>query len=155
MRNLYESRTTLGRRNLNLINDMGVIPELDEKGLRNFGLKTGLIFIALFGLFLPIVFRRPLPLWPWGIAFFLGFPALFLPVMLKPIYFIWMKVGLALGWINTRIILSIIFYIVIFPIGLLMRMAGPDKMSRKFDREIGSYRTISNPISRNKMEVPF
>lgn len=134
---------------------MGTIPELDEKGLRNFGLKTGLIFIVLFGLFLPIVFKRPLPSWPWAIAFFLVFPALFFPVMLKPIYIIWMKIGLALGWINTRIILSIIFYMVIFPIGLLMRMAVSDKMSRKFDRDIGSYRKISNPISRNKMEVPF
>ena len=49
-----------------------VIPELDRKGLRDFGLSTGGIVAALFGIFFPWLLERPWPLWPWIVLGLLG-----------------------------------------------------------------------------------
>ena len=41
------------------------IPELDRRGLRSFGLTTGLMVAALFGLALPWLLEHQVPIWPW------------------------------------------------------------------------------------------
>ena len=46
------------------------------------------------------------------------------PSLLRPVYRGWMYIGEALGWLNTRIILSLVFFLVVTPIGLLMRLFG-------------------------------
>ena len=46
------------------------------------------------------------------------------PRALHPVYRGWMRVGEALGWINTRILLTLVFFLVVTPIGLLMRLFG-------------------------------
>ena len=46
------------------------------------------------------------------------------PALLRPVYRGWMRVGEALGWINTRILLTLVFFLVVTPIGLLMRLFG-------------------------------
>ena len=54
-----------------------------------------------------------------------------IPILLKPIYFVWMVFAVILGWIMTRVILSILFYVIITPIGLLSRLIGEDFLSLK------------------------
>ena len=56
---------------------------------------------------------------------FIGFGVL-LPIVLKPIYMVWMIFALIFGWIMTRVILGIVFYFIITPIGLLTRLLGED-----------------------------
>ena len=46
------------------------------------------------------------------------------PSLLRPVYRVWMRIGEALGWINTRILLTLVFFLVVAPIGLLMRLFG-------------------------------
>lgn len=46
------------------------------------------------------------------------------PALLHPVYRGWMRVGEVLGWINTRILLTLVFFLVVTPIGLLMRLFG-------------------------------
>lgn len=53
------------------------------------------------------------------------------PFLLEPVYTCWMFAGSLLGWINTRIILVVIFYLVISPMGVLMRLCGADFLERK------------------------
>jgi len=56
------------------------------------------------------------------------------PAALRPVYRGWMKLGAALGWINTRIILTVAFFLVVTPIGVIMRLAGRSPMGgRKRD----------------------
>ena len=63
----------------------------------------------------------------------LGFLA---PNTLSYPYKVWMKIGLALGWINSRIILGIIFLLVLEPISLFMRLIGYDPLRlKKANRE--------------------
>ena len=60
-----------------------------------------------------------------------------------------------LGWINTRIILSLVFFAVFLPYGVVLRLLGKDPMARRLDENIDSYRVHSNAASRDKMERPF
>jgi hypothetical protein len=53
-----------------------------------------------------------------GILVLLG---LVVPSLLRPVQKVWMGLALILGWINTRIILGVLFYLVFTPIGVLMR----------------------------------
>lgn len=134
---------------------MYVQQALSKKDLRDFGLVTGGIFIILFGLLLPFLKSHPFPVWPWIVAVLLSIGALFLPNLLKPVYQIWMRIGHVLGWVNTRILLSIIFFVLITPMGLAMRILGKDPMARKFDKNLKSYRINSKISPSKKMEVPF
>ena len=71
-----------------------------------------------------------------ALFFILAFMA---PVLLKPIYIFWMKFAFVLSWINTRLILLIIFYLIFTPIGLAMRLFGVDLLDRKIERNKKSY----------------
>jgi hypothetical protein len=141
-----------GKRNLNWIKMQKNTP----KKLREFGFLTGAIFVLLFGLLLPLLKKRPLPLWPWGVALVLWPQAIFTPHTLDPFYKVWMKVGHALGWVNSRIILSIFFYLIVTPIGFFMRLTGKNPLERgKTDIQEKSYRINCNVQEIKSMEEPF
>lgn len=58
---------------------------------------------------------------------------------LKPVYDLWMKFAAVLAWVNTRIILIVMFYLVFTPIGLIMRIFGMDVLGLKIERNKESY----------------
>ena len=108
-----------------------------KKELRKFGITVGIV-LGLLGGFL----------WWRGrdwyyillvLSFFFIFFGTILPIILKPIQKVWMSLALILGWIMTRVILSLMFYLVFFPIGLLARIFGKDFLDRKRDVDIKSY----------------
>ncbi len=123
--------------------------------LRKFGLVTGAIVIVLFGLILPWIFGYKWPVWPWILTGVLWIWALAIPGTLFFVYSSWLKFGHIAGWINTRIILGLMFFLVFFPAGILMRIFGNDPMVRKFDGTANSYRIVSKPIERDHVERPY
>ena len=123
--------------------------------LRKFGLITGGLIIGLFGLLLPWVFGRHHALWPWIIGVILVIPALILPAVLAPVHKYWMRFSHVLGWINTRIILSLVYFLMITPLGLLMRLFASDPMKREFDKNATSYRVASTAAPRDNLKRPF
>jgi Saxitoxin biosynthesis operon protein SxtJ len=125
-----------------------------EKQLRNFGFVLGAAFAALFGA-LPLVRHWHSPLWPWVVALVLWVGALLKPALLRYLHRGWTKLGFALGWVNTRVILTALFVISIVPIGLIMRLVGRDRMARRFEAERESYRVPSKQRSEKSMEQPF
>ena len=132
------------------------IPTLDNVGLRKFGLTTGAIIVVLFAFLFPWIFdMAAMPLWPWFIAGFLWVPALLIPRVLRPVYSTWMKIGHAIGWVNTRIILGVLFYVLVLPMGLIMRLFGKDPMARKTDKSASSYRVKSVSEPKDRLEKPF
>jgi len=66
-------------------------------------------------------------------------PGLARLVFLKPVYIAWMKFVYLFGWVNTRLMLIIIFYLVFTPIGLVMRLCGVDPLERKINKKEKSY----------------
>jgi hypothetical protein len=131
------------------------IPVLDRKGLREFGLVTGGIIAVLFGLFFPWLIERPIPRWPWVIFGVLAALALAAPQALKPVYHWWMRFGLLLSKITTPLIMGIVFYLVITPMGLVMRLAGKDSMARRLHQQVQSYRIKSEATPPKRLEKPF
>ena len=126
----------------------------DAKQLRNFGLMVGGIFCAI-GLW-PAVIRGESPrLWALVIGVLLLIPALIVPRTLGPVYRVWMKVGEALGWVNTRILLGVLFYGLITPMGLIRRLLGNDPMRREYERGVESYRVVKRPRSGAHMTRQF
>jgi Saxitoxin biosynthesis operon protein SxtJ len=127
----------------------------DRKTLREFGLVFAAGLVLFFGLLLPWIWDRPWPRWPWiGAAVFAGV-GLLLPQVLKPVYIVWMKVGLLLGWINTRIILGIVFFLLFAPLAMLLRLFGYDPMQRRLEKKLETYRQNSIRLPRDRMERPF
>src|ERR1700746_514348 len=80
--------------------------DTSDKELRNFGLVTGSLFAALFGLGLPYIKGYSFPVWPWALASALWLPALLQPHLLKYPFLVWRRFGLALGWINSKVLLG-------------------------------------------------
>jgi len=132
------------------------IPELDAKGLRKFGLTTGAIVAVLFGALIPWAFGLHYPKWPWVLAGVLGLWALAAPATLNPVYRGWMRFGLLINAVMSRVVLGILFYLVILPTALLMRLAGKDPMRRRFEPDAPSYRQPpSRTLQSKHMENPF
>ena len=131
------------------------IPELDRSGLREFGLLTGGIVAVLFGLIFPWLLERTLPCWPWLVFGVLGGWGLVAPNSLRPVYYAWMRFGLLLSKVTTPIIIGALFFVVIVPVGLIMRLATSDPMRRRIDRSVSTYRIESHRAAREDMEKPF
>jgi len=130
------------------------IPELDRKGLREFGLVTGAMVAGLFGLFFPWLLERSYPVWPWAVFGLLGAWGLIAPLSLRPLYRAWMRFGLLLSKITTPIIMGLVFYLVITPFSLISKVAGKDAMRRKFDDQ-DTYRVTRKNIRENSLEHPY
>jgi Saxitoxin biosynthesis operon protein SxtJ len=127
----------------------------DRRQLREFGLVFAAGLVVMFGLVLPWLAGRPWPLWPWISAAVFAVPALVYPPVLRPFNALWLKIGHVLGWINTRIILGVVYFMVFLPAGLLLRVLHRDPMHREFDASAASYRVPSKSAPNKQMERPF
>ena len=64
---------------------------------------------------------------------------LIIPIILKPLYIIWMAFAVILGWFMTRLILIILFYFILTPIGLLGKLFGKNFLENNFNSSANSY----------------
>jgi hypothetical protein len=128
---------------------------VERRQLREFGLVFAAGLVVMFGLLLPWLAGRSWPVWPWAAAAVLLALALGYPPALRPLNTVWLKIGHVLGWINTRIILGVVYFFVFLPAGLLMRMLHKDPMRRAFDASAPSYRVPSKAAPGKQMERPF
>jgi hypothetical protein len=105
--------------------------------LRNFGLLVGGVF-AILGV---LTLWRGKPIYPWLLI--LGLVLMTLGAIasrtLKHIYLVWMGLALVLGFVVSHVILTVFFFLVITPIGLIARLAGKDFLRLKLDRQAKSY----------------
>ena len=104
---------------------------ISKKQLREFGLLIGFGFPILIGWILPSLFGHEFRAW----TIWVGIPGLILgitaPRLLHYPYKAWMTIGHALGWINSHIILGLVFIIVLQPIAYIMRLTGYDPLKRR------------------------
>ena len=109
----------------------------DKSELRKFGI-TMAIALAVIGAF--FLWRgKPVYVYLFIISpFFLIF-ALLIPVILYPIQMIWMGIAVVMGFFMSRLILMILFYLIITPIGLVLRLFGKDFLNAKFRDRKDSY----------------
>src|SRR5712691_7642717 len=101
----------------------------ETKHLRSFGRMVGGIS-ALIGVWPAVWHGQPLRLWSLILGGILIALALAWPRSLTQVYRLWMSMGEVLRWINSRIILGALFYLLFTPLGLCMRLRGKDSMRR-------------------------
>jgi hypothetical protein len=96
------------------------------------------IFLLIVGLFL---FWQDIHWYIYiiVIAAIILITGLLFPAVLKPFYILWMSFAVVLGYIMTRIILSIIFYLLFSPVGLILRILRKDLLQERFDKTAESY----------------
>ena len=123
--------------------------QTSNKDITSFGITIGIILFIISCMLL--YHENQLYLLIAIIAsIFIGL-GLIVPILLKPIYFAWMIFAVILGWIMTRVILSIIFYLIMTPIGLITRIFGEDFLDLK-KLDSNSYwnkRDSSKELSQN------
>lgn len=109
----------------------------DKKTLREFGV----IMFAALNIICGIIFfkHRVLNLWLMGTGSLFLIIGIIRSNLLKPIYILWMKLAFVLGWINTRILLAAMFYLVVTPIGLVLKLFGKDLLDRRIEVKRDSY----------------
>ena len=117
----------------------------EKRDLRNFGITVGIIFLVISG-FLFWKEKESFQIFlAIGITLFLTATAI--PAVLKPVYWIWMIFAIILGWFMTRVILSLVFYVLFTSIGLTLRFFGKQFLELRWDKSKESYwnyRTIKH-----------
>ena len=123
--------------------------KIRKKNLKSFGITMGLIFLVIGG-FLFFKEKEYYPVLIYLAGSFIGLGYI-IPITLKPIYIIWMVFAVILGWIMTRVILSLLFYLIISPIGFLTRIFGKDflKLTIKNHGSYWNYRDSSIEINQD------
>ena len=100
-----------------------------KKDLKSFGVTIGIILLLIAG-FLFYKDKESFQIFLYIAGAFIGFGSI-IPIILKPIYIVWMVFAVILGWFMTRVILSLLFYVIITPIGLVLRIFGKDFLDLK------------------------
>ena len=121
-----------------------------RKQLRQFGLMVGgvLVLIGLWKLYQEKHETARLILWlVGGLLIITGS---IVPTLLTPVYWLWMKLAHLLGWVNSRLLLGIIFFVIITPMAVVMKVFGRDALNRKIDKDVDSYWIPRPPIASIK-----
>ena len=118
---------------------MIVKESISKKQLREFGFLIGFGFPILIGWIIPAVGGHVFRAW----TLWISLPALMIGILKPRLLFYpykgWMLLGLTLGWINSRIILGLVYFLVLQPIALIMKILGYDPLRKKKNNKI-SYR---------------
>ena len=101
----------------------------NDKKIRSFGISIGIILLIISG-FLFFFNNESFRTFGYLAGFFICL-GLTVPILLKPIYLIWMTFSIILGWIMTRVILSVVFYLILTPIGLITKLLNEDFLALK------------------------
>ena len=121
---------------MHIINDIKKIKS-GKKELKEFGLTVG---AALFILGAIMAWRsKPLAPYFLGTGIVLALLGFTFYKILMPLQKAWMAFAVVMGFVMSRIILAIVFYAVVTPIGLIFRILRKDILDQRIDRERESY----------------
>lgn len=113
----------------------------DKPAVRGSERGFGIAFTAVFSIIglLPLAFGEHPRWWALGAAGVLLGVTTLRPVILVPLNRVWFRVSLAVSCVTTPVIIGILFYGVVTPTGLIMRLLGKDPLRRRCDRNADSY----------------
>ena len=119
---------------------------------RSFGIVFFIVFlfIALY----PITYSEDIRIWSLIISFIFIILGLLNSKILTPLNKLWFKFGVILGKIISPIIMGIIFFLVVTPIGLIMKVLGKDLLRLKYNKKDNTY-WIEKNGPKSKMKNQF
>ena len=110
---------------------------------RSFGIVFAVLFLII-GLWPLIGWHAP-RYWALAVSAAFGGLALTLPVLLRPLNLLWFRFGLVLHRVMSVVILTLLFFVTVTPIGLIYRLLGKDPLRLKLDRARASYWVAREP----------
>tara|TARA_B100000902_G_scaffold294400_1_gene281058 strand:- start:1119 stop:1502 length:384 start_codon:yes stop_codon:yes gene_type:complete len=118
---------------------------------RSFGIVFFIVFllIAIY----PLTYSEEIRTWSVIISLIFLILGLLNSKILTPLNKLWFKFGLFLGKMISPIIMGIIFFLVVTPIGLIMRLLGKDVLNLKFNNDRSYW--IDKNESKSKMKNQF
>lgn len=132
------------------------IDRQNTKELKRFALTMSWAFPALFSGLLPWLFDYQIQLWPLAVSLLLLALWLLKADWIYYPYKVWMTVAGAIGWVNTRLILGLCFYLLFMPIGRLMKWLGKlDYRDKPDANKQSNYRTCEVKRDSKDLENPF
>ena len=128
----------------------------DRHEQKQFALMMSWAIPLFFYILLPWLFSWPRHWWPFAVsACFLLLYGL-MPQFIKYPYRLWMFISQISGWVNTRIILGISFYLIIFPMGVLLRIFNKLHYQSAINKQKNSYYIVRDEkINKADLERPF
>lgn len=129
----------------------------DLSALKSFSVTMAIAFPAVFSLLLPWIFSSAIPIWPFAVTIVLSVLNLVAPYLLYYPYVGWMVIASILGWLNTKVLLGIIFYLLITPIGLFMKVFGKLQYKHRVHDESNWVKRNNEQAQKHKtrLEEPF
>lgn len=121
-----------------------------RKEWRKFGIGLSIILAALAVLQLAVGNE-----WGWYVAVAAGIiliVAFLIPYLLKPFFIFFTYVGFVMGWVMTRLILIILFYLVLTPVSLAAKLLGKSFLALKIIRNSESYWEDISQERRKRIE---
>ena len=129
-------------------------PVATLKEIRSFGLIFSLLVVLIFAGLMPWLFNQSMSVWPFVVSTVTALLALLAPSALRPLHSLFIKLGTLLGFINTQILLFIVFFGLFLPVGIIMWLVRRDILGRKPSTD-DSYRKLSQPRPRDHFERPY
>ncbi|MBI2989729.1 MAG: hypothetical protein HYY51_00880 [Candidatus Magasanikbacteria bacterium] len=115
-------------------------------------LAVSFVFPLLFGFLFPFLLSRVYPRWPWFISWICASIVLLKPSLLRFPYAVWMLFASIAGRLSTMVLLFLLFYLIITPVAVIMRLAGRDPMQRTYDKKGLSYR-VAKPFNSSMEDL--
>ena len=115
---------------------------------RSFGIVFFIVFL-LISLY-PLINSQDIRLWSLFVSFVFLFLGLINSKILNPLNKLWFKLGMFLGKIISPIIMGIIFFLVVTPTGLIMRILGKDLLNLKYNKKQSYWIEKKGPKSKMK-----
>ena len=141
-----------------------MINKNNSSELKKFAFMMAWAFPLFIGVIAPLIFGEKLQWWTLIVSLVFMLLALLAPKLIYPLYRVWIFIGGIIGFINTRIILGFTFFLLIFPIGLVLRIM--NKLQYKPRGNISSdtsdktsensnYVQRTDKIEKKQLEQPF
>lgn len=123
----------------------------DNRELRQFGLILAVVISVLWLLFAGMQNLA----WLAAVDALVVLLALTAPATLRPVHWLLLKVGHAVSRVLNPLLLGLVYFVIITPIGLALRLFRYDPMHRGFDEAAGSYRAPSDDTATHRFDRPF
>lgn len=130
-----------------------MLMDASKADLRKFGIGLAVLLPLLFYVILPWLFGLERLVWPWIAGAGTLTVAVAFPVGLNPVYRLLMWVAVPLGRFNSVLLLGMVYFVMVVPMGFIMRLIGKDPIPKKFDPSAQTYRRES--AESTSLEVPF
>ena len=116
---------------------LGIMSGGNRKEYQKFGIMTGMVF----GFISILLFWKSKGSAPYFLGMSVGLIILgwIIPQALKYLHLVWMSFAVVMGYIMSRLILTLLYFMLFAPVGVVTRIVGKDLLKEKWDKNSDSY----------------